>query len=42
MQSLLTGESAAVEKHTAPVLNAKAVYQDKTNMMFSVRWQHHQ
>jgi magnesium-transporting ATPase (P-type) len=37
MQSLLTGESQSVEKQTEPVHNEKAVYQDKTNMLFSVR-----
>mmetsp|Transcript_6568 Transcript_6568/g.17614 ORF Transcript_6568/g.17614 Transcript_6568/m.17614 type:complete len:1038 (+) Transcript_6568:39-3152(+) len=34
-QSLLTGESQAVEKHTEVVHNEQAVYQDKLNMLFS-------
>jgi magnesium-transporting ATPase (P-type) len=36
LQSILTGESHSVEKHMEPVLLAKAVYQDKVNLMFSV------
>jgi magnesium-transporting ATPase (P-type) len=36
MQSLLTGESQAVDKHSDVVHNEKAVYQDKLNMLFSV------
>lgn len=36
VQSLLTGESQATEKQQEPVHNEKAVYQDKTNMLFSV------
>jgi magnesium-transporting ATPase (P-type) len=35
-QSILTGESHSVEKHVEPVLLAKAVYQDKVNLLFSV------
>ncbi|WIA41984.1 hypothetical protein OEZ86_009286 [Tetradesmus obliquus] len=34
-QSILTGESHSVEKHIEPVLLAKAVYQDKVNLLFS-------
>jgi magnesium-transporting ATPase (P-type) len=37
MQSILTGESHSVEKHTEATTNPKAVYQDKTNILFSVR-----
>lgn len=37
MQSILTGESGSVEKHVAAVKDRKAVYQDKTCLMFSVR-----
>jgi magnesium-transporting ATPase (P-type) len=38
-QSLLTGESAAVNKQWEPVDLPKAVVQDKVNMAFSVgRW----
>ena len=36
-QSILTGESGSVSKHTGAVGVAKAVYQDKTNTLFSVR-----
>ena len=36
-QSILTGESGSVEKHVAAVKDRKAVYQDKTCLMFSVR-----
>jgi magnesium-transporting ATPase (P-type) len=36
LQSILTGESHSVEKHVEPVLLAKAVYQDKVNLLFSV------
>ncbi len=36
-QSLLTGESVAVEKHVESVPSEHAVYQDKTNILFSVR-----
>lgn len=35
-QSILTGESGSVEKFTAPTEARKAVYQDKTCLMFSV------
>lgn len=35
-QSILTGESGSVEKDPAPVDSRKAVYQDKTCIMFSV------
>ncbi|KAK9807547.1 hypothetical protein WJX72_002231 [[Myrmecia] bisecta] len=34
-QSILTGESGSVEKCTEPTRNRKAVYQDKTCMLFS-------
>eukprot|EP00877_Chromochloris_zofingiensis_P010594 jgi/Chrzof1/5789/Cz16g15260.t1 len=34
-QSILTGESHSVEKHTHAVLVHKAVYQDKVNILFS-------
>lgn len=34
-QSILTGESGSVDKSTATVTMAKAVYQDKTNILFS-------
>lgn len=34
-QSILTGESGSVAKDPSPVLAAKAVVQDKTNMLFS-------
>lgn len=36
LQSILTGESGSVDKHTEAVMAAKAVVQDKTNMLFSV------
>lgn len=36
-QSILTGESGSIEKSTEPVDSRKAVYQDKTCIMFSVR-----
>jgi magnesium-transporting ATPase (P-type) len=36
LQSILTGESHSVEKQVAAVLDRKAVYQDKVNIMFSV------
>lgn len=35
-QSILTGESHSVDKDTKPVATPKAVYQDKTNMLYSV------
>lgn len=35
-QSILTGESHSVEKHVDAVANRAAVYQDKTNILFSV------
>jgi magnesium-transporting ATPase (P-type) len=38
LQSILTGESHSVEKHIEPVLLAKAVYQDKVNLLFSVSY----
>eukprot|EP00878_Enallax_costatus_P002773 GHUV01002963.1.p2 GENE.GHUV01002963.1~~GHUV01002963.1.p2 ORF type:complete len:560 (+),score=121.05 GHUV01002963.1:3990-5669(+) len=34
-QSILTGESHSVEKHVEAVLEKKAVYQDKVNILFS-------
>ncbi len=37
VQSILTGESGSVEKGVDTVQNEKAVYQDKTCMLFSVR-----
>lgn len=36
VQSILTGESVSVEKTLDAVLEAKAVYQDKTCILFSV------
>lgn len=36
-QSILTGESVSVLKHTDPVPDPRAVNQDKKNMLFSVR-----
>lgn len=36
MQSILTGESGSVEKYLEAVRDRKAVYQDKTNLLFSV------
>jgi hypothetical protein len=36
-QSLLTGESHPVDKQLEPVAVQNAVYQDKTNILFSVR-----
>ena len=36
-QSILTGESRSVAKDARAVKIAKAVYQDKTNMLYSVR-----
>lgn len=36
VQSILTGESGSVEKYLEPVRDRKAVYQDKTNLLFSV------
>ena len=36
MQSILTGESGSVEKHLAAVQDPKAVYQDKTCLLYSV------
>uniref|UniRef100_A0A8C6TN04 Calcium-transporting ATPase n=1 Tax=Neogobius melanostomus TaxID=47308 RepID=A0A8C6TN04_9GOBI len=39
-QSILTGESVSVIKHTDPVPDPRAVNQDKKNMLFSVRHQH--
>ena len=35
-QSILTGESVSVTKHTDPVPDARAVNQDKKNILFSV------
>lgn len=35
-QSILTGESVSVLKHTDPVPDPRAVNQDKKNMLFSV------
>lgn len=35
-QSILTGESGSVSKNTEAVRLEKAVYQDKTNVVFSV------
>lgn len=35
-QSILTGESVSVIKHTDPVPDPRAVNQDKKNMLFSV------
>ncbi len=36
-QSILTGESVSILKHTDPVPDPRAVNQDKKNMLFSVR-----
>lgn len=36
MQSILTGESGSVEKSLAAVPDPKAVYQDKTCLLFAV------
>ena len=36
-QSLLTGESVSIIKHTDPIPDPRAVNQDKTNIIFSVR-----
>lgn len=35
-QSILTGESVSVLKHTDPIPDMKAVNQDKKNILFSV------
>ena len=35
-QSILTGESMSIIKHTDPILDEKAVNQDKKNILFSV------
>ena len=35
-QSILTGESVSVLKHTDPISDTKAVNQDKKNLLFSV------
>lgn len=37
-QSILTGESVSVIKHTDPVPDPRAVNQDKKNILFSVRY----
>jgi hypothetical protein len=37
LQSILTGESHSVDKFSRVVLDPKAVYQDKINILFSVR-----
>ena len=34
-QSILTGESDSIMKHTEPIDDPKAVNQDKTNVLFS-------
>ena len=36
-QAILTGESESVHKSTAPVEDERAVKQDQTNILFSVR-----
>ena len=36
MQSILTGESSSVEKDLEPTQSRKAVYQDKTCLLFAV------
>ena len=37
LQSILTGESSSVEKHLESTHSRKAVYQDKTCLLFAVR-----
>ncbi len=37
LQSILTGESSSVEKYLESTQSRKAVYQDKTCLLFSVR-----
>ena len=37
LQSILTGESSSVEKHMEATQSRKAVYQDKTCLLFAVR-----
>ena len=39
VQSILTGESGSVEKSLAAVRDPKAVYQDKTCLLFAVSTQ---
>ena len=36
-QSLVTGESVSIIKHTDPIFEQRAVNQDKKNILFSVR-----
>jgi len=36
LQSILTGESSSAEKFREPATDPKAVYQDKTCILFSV------